>query len=101
MLDCQPVDVLLGHDVLLRNGRLGKAGRAWEEDPEFVATRRQYPTVDLAVHRLLPWLDPVRACQAGSVAPVVAVSVLAFNLHHLGLPLRHRDKFEGFSVDIV
>ena len=77
--------------MLPRKGRLNRADRAREEDPAFVAARKQHPAVESAIHNLEHrGLDRVRACGPDGFARVVALSVLAFNIHRLGLLLRRR-----------
>ena len=71
--------------MLPRKGRLAQADRVREEEPAFVAARRQHPTVESAIHNLEHrGLDRVRAYGADGFARVVALSVLAFNIHRLG-----------------
>ena len=83
------LDVLREHNVLPRKGRLSRAERALERDPEVVAARRQHPAVESAIHCLEHrGRDRVRAYGAEGFARVVALSVLALNLHSLGLLLR-------------
>ncbi len=85
------LDALLEHNVLPRKGRLSRADRVREEDPAFVAARKQHPAVESAIHNLEHrGLDRVRACGPDGFARVVALSVLAFNIHRLGLLLRRR-----------
>ena len=85
------LDALLEHNVLPRKGRLAKVDRIREEDPAFVEARRQHPAVESAIHNLEHrGLDRVRAYGADGFARVVALSVLALNLHRLGLLLRRR-----------
>ncbi len=85
------LDALLEHNVLPRKGRLAKVDRIREEDPAFVEARRQHPAVESAIHNLEHrGLDRVRAYGADGFARAVALSVLAFNLHRLGLLLRRR-----------
>ena len=85
------LDQLLEHNVLPRKGRLNRADRVREEDPAFVAARRQHLAVESAIHNLEHrGLDRVRAYGADGFARVVALSVLAFNIHRLGLLLRRQ-----------
>ncbi|MDE0371427.1 MAG: hypothetical protein OXI73_02620 [Rhodospirillales bacterium] len=81
---------LFEHNALPRKGRLAQAVRVREANPAFVAARR-YPAVESATHNLEHrGLDRVRVYGAGGFARVVALSVLAFNIHRLGLLLRRR-----------
>ena len=85
------LDALLEHNVLPRKGRWNRADRVREEDPAFVAARRQHPAVESAIHNLEHrGLDRVRAYGPDGFARVVALSMLAFNIHRLGLLLRRR-----------
>lgn len=85
------LDQLLEHNVLPRKGRLAQADRVREADPAFAAARRQHPAVESAIHNLEHrGLDRVRAYGADGFARVVALSVLAFNIHRLGLLLRRQ-----------
>ena len=87
------LDALLDHNVLPRKGRLAKADRTREEDPAFVEARRQHPAVESAINNLEHrGLDRVLAYGADGFDRVVALSVLAFNLHRLGLLLRRREQ---------
>ncbi len=83
------LDELLDHNVLPRKGYLSKAGRAREQDPVFVAMRRQHPAIESAINNLEHrGLDRVRAFGADGFARVVALSIVAFNIHRIGLLLR-------------
>ncbi len=85
------LDELLEHNVLPRKGRLSKADREREGDEEFVAMRRQHPAVESAINNLEHrGLDRVRAFGAEGFARAVALSILAFNIHRIGLLLRRR-----------
>ena len=77
--------------MLPRKGRPSRADRVREEDPAFVAARKQHPAVESAIHNLEHrGLDRVRACGPDGFDRVVALSMLAFNIHRLGLLLRRR-----------
>ncbi len=85
------LDELLEHNVLPRKGRLSKADREREGDEEFVAMRRQHPAVESAINNLEHrGLDRVRAFGAEGFARAVALSIVAFNIHRIGLLLRRR-----------
>ena len=49
---------------------------------EFVAMRRQHPAVESAINNL-EQLDRVVACGADGFARVVALSVVALNIHRM------------------
>ncbi len=85
------LDELLDHNVLPRKGRLSKADRDREQDETFVAMRRQQPAVESAINNLEHLgLDRVRAFGADGFARVVALSIVAFNIHRIALLLRRR-----------
>lgn len=85
------LDTLLNHNVLPRKGRLSRADRIREGDETFVAMRRKHPAVESAINNLEHrGLDRVRAHGAGGFERVVGLSVLAFNIHRLGLLIRRR-----------
>ena len=85
------LDELLDHNVLPKKGYLNQAERARAQDEEFVAMRRQHPAVESAINNLgHRGLDRVLAYGADGFARVVALSVVAFNLHRIGLLLRRR-----------
>ena len=85
------LDHLLDHNVLPRKGRLSRADRIREGAETFVVLRRKHPAVESAINALEHrGLDRVRAHGAGGFERVVGLSVLAFNIHHLGLLLRRR-----------
>ena len=82
------LDALLEHNVLPRKGHLNRTDRPRQADLVFVAARRQPPEVASVIHNLEQrGLDWVRAYSTDGFARVVAFSVLAFNLHRLGLLL--------------
>ncbi len=71
------LDQLLEHNVLPRKGRLNRGDRVREEDPAFVAARRQHPAVESAIHNLEHrGLDRMRAYGADGFARVVALGLL-------------------------
>ena len=85
------LDTLLDHNVLPRKGRLRRADRIREGAETFVARRRKHPAVESAINALEHrGLDRVRARGAGGFERVVGLSVLAFNIHRLGLLIRRR-----------
>ena len=85
------LDTLLDHNVLPRKGRLSRANRIREGVETFVALRRKHPAVEAAINTLEHrGLDRVRVYGAGGFERVVGLSVLAFNIHRLGLLIRRR-----------
>ena len=85
------LDALLDHNVLPKKGYLNKADREREQGDEFVAMRRQHPAVESAINNLgHRGLDRVLAYGAEGFARVVALSVVALNIHRIGLLLRRK-----------
>ena len=85
------LDTLLDHNVLPRKGRLSRTDRIREDAETFVALRRKHPAVESAINALEHrGLDRVRDHGAGGFERVVGLSVLAFNIHRLGLLIRRR-----------
>ena len=88
------LDELLEHNVLPKKGYLNRAERERAQGEEFVAMRRQHPAVESAINNLEHrGLDRVLAYGADGFARVVALSVVAFNLHRIGLLLRRRARW--------
>ena len=85
------LDALLEHNVLPKKGRLSRADRERAQGDVFVAMRRQHPAVESAINNLEHrGLDRVRAHGADGFARVVALSVVALNVHRIGLLLRRK-----------
>ena len=85
------LDELLDHNVLPKKGYLNRAERERAQGEEFVAMRRQHPAVESAINNLEHrGLDRVLSYGADGFARAVALSVVAFNLHRIGLLLRRR-----------
>ncbi len=81
------LDELLDQNVLPKSGYLCKAER--ERGEEFVSMRRQHPAVESVINNLEHrGLDRVLAYDADGFARVVALSVVALNMHRIGLLLR-------------
>ena len=77
---------MLDHSVLPKKGYLNKAEREREQGEEFVATRRQHPAVESAINNLGHRdLDRVLAYGAEGFARVVVLSVVALNIHRIGV----------------
>ena len=84
------LDELLDHNVLPKKGYLNKTERERERSEELVAMRGQHPAAESAINNLeRRGLDRVPAQGAKGFARVVALSVVALNIHRIGL-LRHR-----------
>ena len=85
------LDELLEHNVLPKNGDLNKAERERERGEAFVALRAQHPDVESAINDLEHRsLDRVPAHDAMGVARVIAFSMVAPNIHRIGLLLRRK-----------
>ena len=85
------LDELLDHNVLPKKGYLNTAEREREQGEEFAAMRRQHPAVESAINNLEHrGLDRVLAYGAEGFARVVALSVVALNIHRIGLLLRRK-----------
>ena len=85
------LDDLLDHNVLPKKGYLSQADREREGDDAFVAMRGQHPAVESAINNLEHrGLDRVKAHGAKGFERVVALSVVAFNFHRVGLLLRRK-----------
>ena len=84
---------LLKHAVLPRKGRLSKADRKRESAEAFRAGRRAYPAVESAINNLEQrGLDRVREKSKAGFARAVALSMLAPNLHRIGMIVRDRER---------
>ena len=90
------LDALLDHDVLPKKCCLDKAEREREQGDEFAAMRRRHPAVESAIDNLgHRGLDRVPAHGADGFARVVALSVVALNIHRIGLLLRRKARRRG------
>ena len=64
-----------------------------EEEESFAAARRAHPAIESAINGLEHrGLDRVRSHGADGFARTVALSVLAANLHRIGLLLQKRER---------
>ena len=87
------LDELLDKNVLPRKGRLSKADQQREGAEEFVKARKQHPAVESAINNLEHrGLARVRSFGRRGFARTVALSVLAANVHRLGLILRNQQR---------
>ena len=83
------LDAMLDLNALPRKGRLCVAER--EEAQAFAEARRQHPAVESAINPLEHrGLDRVRSHGADGFAHTVALSILAANLHRIGVLVRQR-----------
>ena len=89
------LDELLDDNVLPKKGYLNKADLERERDEGFAAMRRQHPAVESAINNLEHrGLDRVLAQGAGGFARTVALSVVALNVHRIGLLLRRAERLK-------
>ena len=87
------LDALLDVNALPGKGYLSKADREREEEESFAAARRAHPAIESAINGLEHrGLDRVRSHGAEGFARTVALSVLAANLHRIGLILQKRER---------
>lgn len=84
---------LLKHVVLPKKGRLSKADRKRESSEEFRAGRKAHPAVESAINNLEQrGLDRVREKSREGFARAVALSMLAANVHRIGMMVRDRER---------
>ena len=84
---------LLKQPVLPKKGRLSKADAARESEAEFQEARRQHPAAESAINNLEQrGLDRVREKSKAGFARMVALSILAANVHRLGVIVRDRER---------
>ena len=87
------LDALLDVNALPGSGYLSKANRERESEAPFVSARRAHPAIESAINGLEHrGLDRVRSHGADGFARAVALSVLATNLHRIGLLLQKRER---------
>ena len=87
------LDALLDLNVLPKKGYLSSADREREAEEPFAAARRAHPAIESAINGLEHrGLDRVRSHGADGFARTVALSVLAANLHRIGLILQKRER---------
>ena len=84
---------LLKNSVLPKKGRLSKADRKRESAEEFRAGRRAHPAVESAIKNLeRPGLDRAREKSRAAFARAAALSMLAPNVHRIGIILQDRER---------
>lgn len=89
----EALDEMLEHNVLPSKGRGSQAQRERETQPTFVEARRQHPAVESCINNLEHrGLDRVRTYGAAGFERTVALSVVAYNLHRLGLLLQRQER---------
>ena len=79
--------------VLPKKGRLSKADKQREGAAEFRAARRKHPAVESAINNLEQrGLDRIREKDKDGFARMVALSILAANVHRIGVIVRDRQR---------
>ena len=87
------LDQMLDVNALPQKGYLSKADQLREQEPGWVAARRQHPAVESAINNLEHrGLERIRSHGADGFERTVALSVLAANLHRIGLLLQRRER---------
>ena len=87
------LDELLEVNALPKKGRLTKADREREGEPEFRAARQAHPAVESAINNLEQrGLDRVLSRGADGFERMVGLAVVAANLHRIGLVLQRRER---------
>ena len=87
------LDQMLDVNALPQKGYLSKADQLREQEPGLVAARRQNPAVESAINNLEHrGLERIRSHGADGFERTVALSVLAANLHRIGLLLQRRER---------
>ncbi len=87
------LDQMLELNALPCKGKLSKKNQAREQAAEFVAARKQHSAVESAVNNLEHrGLDRVRSHGADGFARTVSLSVLAANVHRIGLVLQRAER---------
>jgi hypothetical protein len=85
------LDQMLDVNALPQKGYLSKADQLREQEPGLLAARRQHPAVESAINNLEHrGLERIRSHGADGFERTVALSVLAANLHRIGLLLQRR-----------
>ena len=85
------LDGLLDNNVMPKKGYLSKVNREREQGKRFKAMRGKHPGVESAINNLEHrGLDRVRSKGKSGFARSVALSVLALNIHRIGLLLRRK-----------
>ena len=87
------LDEILEGNYLPKKGKLGKKDKQRQEAEEFKEARKQHPAVESAINGLNhKGCDKVRVHGKAGFARSVALSVLAANIHRLGVLVRNRER---------
>ena len=85
------LDEMLDLNALPKKGKLSRIEREREEVEDFKSARQQHPAVESAINNLEQrGLDRVRTCGADGFCRTVALSILALNLHRIGVLRQER-----------
>lgn len=87
------LDEVLEGNYLPKKGKLGKGDKKRQSGKEFTEARRQHPAVESAINGLNhKGCDKVRVRGKEGFSRSVALSVLAANIHRLGVLVRNRER---------
>ena len=87
------METILKNAALPKKGRLTKADRKRESGEAFREARRKHPGVESAINNLEQrGLDRVREKSKAGFARMVALSILAANVHRVGVIVRDRER---------
>ena len=87
------LDEILEGNFLPKKGKLGKKDAERQSSEEFVEARRQHPAVESAINSLNhKGCEKVRVRGKEGFSRSVALSVLAANIHRLGVVVRNRER---------
>ena len=88
----QRLDGILARNVMPKKGRLSETDKEREEAQEHVEKRREHPAVESAIANLEQrGLDRVREHGRAGFERAIGLSVVAANVHRLGLILQRRE----------
>ena len=94
------LDEMLDLNVLPKKGYRNKAEQEREAGEVFAAMRRQHPAVESAINNLgQRGAGRIRSRGAGGFARAVALSVVAMNIHRIGLLLRRQSQATARRTD--
>ena len=87
------LDKVMEMPVLPKKGRLSKADKERESTGEFREARRKHPAVESAINNLEQrGLERIREKSKEGFARMVALSILASNVHRIGVIVRDRQR---------
>ncbi len=87
------LDEILEGNYLPKKGKLGEKDKERQNKEEFTEARKQHPAVESAINGLNhKGCDKVRVHGKTGFARSVALSVLAYNIHRLGVLVRNKER---------